>query len=107
MTIGKKHSVVLKLDGSVWAVGANDNGQLGDTGLGGGKTFAKAFSGAMAVATGHSHTMILDKSGHVWVAGGNEFGQLGDGTKDDKFQFAEVCLGVAMFSHSPDMSVFM
>ncbi|MHC4717972.1 MAG: RCC1 domain-containing protein, partial [Planctomycetota bacterium] len=77
-------------DGTVWAWGWNDYGQLGDGTLAssdrplqvvgpGGEGY---LTGATAVAAGGWHTVAV-KSGTVWAWGDNSHGQLGDGTETD------------------------
>ena len=78
---GNMHSLALKADGSVWAWGRNDNGQLGD-----GTTIeppspVQAFvpgSGVVQIAAGRYHSLALQADGSVWAWGDNPFGQLGD-----------------------------
>ena len=84
------HSLALKSDGTVWAWGANGNGQLGD----GTWTFRKvpvqvkgpggsgALTGVMAISAGH-HSLALKSDGTLWAWGTNNDGQLGIGTAFD------------------------
>lgn len=74
-------SLVVKLDGTVWAWGANDHGQLGD-----GTTVnrtspvqASGLTGITAVAGGYtSYTLALKSDGTVWSWGWNIYSQLGN-----------------------------
>ena len=80
---GGYHTVALKSDGTVWAWGYNDYGQLGD-----GTTHRQRHSrfrsqgshGVTAIAAGYYHTVALKSDGTVWAWGYNSYGQLGDGT---------------------------
>ena len=88
---GDFHSVVLKKDGSVWATGRNNNGQLGD----GTKTDSSVYiqvlsSGATNVAAGGHHSIVLKYDGSVLATGWNEFGQLGDGSQTDRTNYVQV-----------------
>ncbi|MBI4491966.1 MAG: hypothetical protein HY690_04150, partial [Chloroflexi bacterium] len=79
---GDYHSVALKSDGSVWAWGGNDYGQVGD-----GTTTPRlipvqvgGLGGVVALAAGDSHSLALKSDGTVRAWGYNWAGQLGDGT---------------------------
>jgi alpha-tubulin suppressor-like RCC1 family protein len=78
---GEWHSLFLKSNGSLWAMGRNNKGQLGDS------TTTKTnrpeqivTSGVTAIAAGIGHSIFLKSDGSLWVMGDNEYGQLGDGT---------------------------
>jgi alpha-tubulin suppressor-like RCC1 family protein len=87
---GFGHSLFLKSDGSLWAMGYNGDGELGDG------TFNNSFyqeeivpSGVTAISAGGGHSLFIKKHGgigHVttelWATGDNEYGQLGDGTSN-------------------------
>jgi hypothetical protein len=76
---GNGHTVLLRLDGSVWTVGLNDNGQLGDGGVTSRSTAAPMVlvgKGNLQVAAGRYHTICLQTDGSVWTVGSNTFGQL-------------------------------
>ena len=76
-------------DGSLWALGNNTDGQLGD-----GTTtdrlspvlvlrdpgISDGLDNIIATAAGDSHTVYLKSDGTVLAAGINTYGQLGDGT---------------------------
>ena len=73
-------------DGTVWAWGKNDNGQLGD-GTTEGKSVPvqiESLSGVIALAAGSYHSLALKGDGSVWAWGNNAHGQLGDGTTEGK-----------------------
>ena len=82
--------MVIKNDGTLWGMGRNNNGQLGD-----GTTTQKTTpvqvpntSDVMQVSSGSSHTMFIKNGGTLWGMGSNNNGQLGDGTttqKDNSF----------------------
>jgi len=72
----------LRNDGTVWAWGSNEFGQLGD-----GTTTARltpvqisGLSGITSIAAGDRHTVALRNDNTVWAWGDNWYGQLGDGT---------------------------
>ncbi len=78
VSAGFRHSLALKSDGSVWATGNNQVGQLGD-GAGIDKTTwtSVILSGVTQVAAGHSHSFALKSDGTFWKTGKNDYGQLG------------------------------
>jgi alpha-tubulin suppressor-like RCC1 family protein len=83
---GNAHSLILKADGTVWAAGYYQYGQLGD-----GKlptptntdqvqiSFQQIqeLSDVTAISAGLNHSLILKADGTVWAAGDNTNGQLG------------------------------
>ncbi len=80
---GYAYSVALRADGSVWAWGVNDSGQLGDAGRSGDQSAvpvrAGVLSGVVAVSAGGAHVLALMSDGTVWAWGANGQGQLGLG----------------------------
>ena len=88
---GPEHSLSLHFDGTVFAWGINETGQLGNgasspgfsdtplfvAGLPGGVT-------AIDAGGGLGHSLALGPDGRVWAWGRNHLGQLGDGTRLDR-----------------------
>ena len=75
------HSLALRSDGTVWAWGDNDFGELGD-----GTTmtrYAPVQVGGLpaihSIAAGAIYSLALDRTGRVWVWGSNDAGELGNG----------------------------
>jgi alpha-tubulin suppressor-like RCC1 family protein len=82
---GGNHSLALKSDGTVWAWGANDYGQLGNGTVSECHHSPSQVSGltnVVAVSAGGNHSLALKSDGTVWAWGRNELGQLGDGALD-------------------------
>ena len=79
-----EHTVYLKGDGTVWAVGRNNYGQLGD-GTNTNRSnpvqvldgSGNPLSGVVGISAGFSHTVYLKGDGTVWAVGHNFDGQLG------------------------------
>ena len=78
---GRVHFMGVKSDGSLWAIGNNSQGQLGD-----GSTTARsspvqvgALTNWSKVACGESHTFAIKTDGTLWSWGKNGNGQLGKG----------------------------
>lgn len=82
VSAGAAHTLVVKSDGTVWAWGRNNTGQLGDGTLGPRTAPVQipGLSDVVAVAAGRVHSLALTKDGSVWAWGDNSSGQLGDGT---------------------------
>ena len=75
------HSLAVKWDGTVWAWGANEQGQLGNgTDIGSSVPVkVRNLTGVVAVAAGAYYSLALKKDGTVWAWGLNAFGQFGTG----------------------------
>ena len=91
LAVGLRHTIILKRDGSVWATGQNDNGQLGDTYIKSADIFVKIIqTDVQAVVAGGYRSFVLTTDGSWNATGKNNFGQLGDGSRVDKTRFARV-----------------
>jgi alpha-tubulin suppressor-like RCC1 family protein len=81
---GGQHSLVLMTNGSLWAMGFNLFGQLGDGTNGSGTSVSVpeqiVASNVVAIAAGGNHSLFLKSDGSLWAMGQNNNGQLGDGT---------------------------
>jgi WD40 repeat protein len=109
VSTGRAHSLALSADGTLWAWGSNQYGQLGlgvSTGTyttaAGTPAFAdpqaltppsqadtkntsyNTIQDVISVAAGFDHTVALKGNGTVWTWGRNNDGQLGLGTTDDQ-----------------------
>lgn len=78
-------TLVLLVDGQIWAWGNNDYGQLGNGGQSSSSvpvqaTNLPAAETFVAVATGGDFSMALDSRGNVWSWGDNSDGSVGDPT---------------------------
>lgn len=87
---GGGYNVFLNQDGTVWAWGINDDGELGN-GTWDDSTDLVQVAGisnivSIAVEEGSSHTLALDSSKMVWAWGWGAWGQLGldDGLFEDE-----------------------
>ena len=90
---GTKHSVALEEDGTVWAWGWNEYGQLGQ-GTSSGKstvpiqvkdpTGQGVLTGIVALAGDGNYCVALRSDGTLLAWGGNGGGQLGDGTTSER-----------------------
>jgi alpha-tubulin suppressor-like RCC1 family protein len=93
---GLDHSLALKSDGTVWAWGANGNGQLGNGTNTPHLTPAQVpgLSGVVSIDAGFWGSLAIKSDGTVWTWGANSFGQLGDGTTTDRWSPVQM-VGIA------------
>jgi alpha-tubulin suppressor-like RCC1 family protein len=99
---GRDHTLAIKAaDGTLWAWGRNQVGQLGDgttnpasvpKQIGVGSTW-------ISVAAGTSHTVAIKNDGTLWSWGSNEYGQLGNHSPVDS------AIPVQEFSHQTWIAV--
>ena len=82
---GESHSLFLKSDGSLWAMGDDYYGQLGDGNYNWFNPSPEQIvaSNVTAIAGGDEHSLFLKSDGSLWAMGYNDAGQLGDGTTDN------------------------
>jgi len=70
---GSGHMVILKSDGTVWTVGENGQGQLGDNTQTDrlSPIQVSGLTGIVAVASGSLHSMALTSTGNLYAWGDN------------------------------------
>jgi hypothetical protein len=85
---GWKHAVALRKDGTVWAWGRRDNGEIGDGKSEGlralraiGPTRVPGLEGITQIAVARSHNLALQADGRVMAWGSNSDGELGNGER--------------------------
>jgi alpha-tubulin suppressor-like RCC1 family protein len=107
---GGSHSLFLKSDGSLWGMGYNGFGQLGD----GTPTDVHlpkpvVFGNNTTIAGGGFHSLFLKSGGSLWAMGRNVEGQLGDGTSNPSNNIPEqiVAGGVTAISAGTRHSLFL
>ena len=89
---GNSTSLALCSDGSLFAWGANNLGQLGNGTTTNSsvpkevdRTGALAGKQVIAISAGGSHQLVLTDGGELFAWGSNAFGQLGNGNNTDSF----------------------
>ncbi len=85
---GMYYSAVLRSDGTVWAWGVGEYGQLGNGTMEDSLVpvqvqFPEAVT-ITEISVGRWHVAAIDSTGRLWSWGTNTYGQLADGTTEDK-----------------------
>ncbi len=84
---GDEHTLLLRSDGTVWAYGKGEKGQLGNGQNRHSLVAPVRVSGitnALAIAAGGDSSLAIFGDGFVATWGSNESGQLGDGTTENR-----------------------
>ncbi|HEV2329300.1 MAG TPA: hypothetical protein VGY56_10990 [Verrucomicrobiae bacterium] len=81
LSAGQRHALALRSDGSVWAWGTN---QFGELGLGTNAlilapTRIASITNVIAISAGPLHSLAVEGNGTVWAWGTNNDGRLGSG----------------------------
>ena len=92
---GVVHTFLLTPDGTLWAAGRNNLGQLGDGTYTDRNRFVQVLTHVVSVVAKGEHTLALRGDGTLWATGYNDQGQLGDGANAPRNRFVEVLSGVA------------
>ncbi len=105
---GYNHSLVLKADGSLWAMGSNFSGELGDgTNTRRTSPVLVLSGGVQMVAAGGLHSLVVKIDGSLWGTGYNWFGQLGDGTTEFRYAPELIALNVQTAAAGAYHSLFV
>lgn len=107
---GINFTMVVKSDGSVWGIGKNNRGQLGDGTTTDRKTFVQTlksdgnpFNNAIQVVCGDEHTVIRCADGTVWAVGDNKKARIG-GIKDETEYYTR-CINMSDYTSKADSSM--
>lgn len=86
VTVGNFHTLFVMDDGTLWGMGDNEAGQLGQ-GLALILTNRPLpiAAGVATAAAGNFHSLFVTTNGNLWATGANNHGQLGDGTTTDQY----------------------
>ncbi|MCL2609750.1 MAG: hypothetical protein FWD94_07600, partial [Treponema sp.] len=98
VSAGGSHTMGIKTDGSLWAWGNNNYGQLGNGAHGAGTikntpTAIAAGQRWVSVSAGGGHTMGIKPDGSLWAWGSNSTGQFGDGTTSGWYEPVATAFG--------------
>jgi len=100
-------SLFLKTDGSLWAMGGNRNGQLGDGTTVNRSTPVQIATGVVKVAGGSGYNLFIKADASLWAMGANDYGQLGDGTTVNRSSPVRVASGVVDVTARANSTLFL
>ena len=80
VAVGAGHMLAVLEDGSLWAWGRNDAGQIGNGTYVNQAEPVKIMDDVVFVAAASTSSMAITSDGTLWAWGSNHSGQLGDGT---------------------------
>ncbi len=109
VALGSLHAVYLKKDGTLWAIGDNYYGQLGNgtTSFMRQQTPVQIAKDVTQVSASGNSTFFLKKDGTLWAAGQNKFGQLGDGTTTDRPKPVKVVTKAKAVAAGAEFTLFL
>jgi alpha-tubulin suppressor-like RCC1 family protein len=84
---GRRHSLGVRANGSLWAWGYNGNGRLGDnsnTDRSSPVSVVGGFTDWISASAGFAHSLGVRANGSLWAWGYNSSGRLGDDTVTDR-----------------------
>src|SRR5664279_1457288 len=108
---GAYHSLFIKSDGSLWVMGRNDYGELGDNTTDNGNYQTNrpeqiVPGGVTAIAGGFYHSVFIENGG-LWAMGNNVYGQLGKGSSQVNAPELVVGSGVTNVAAGEYFSLFL
>ena len=104
---GYGHTLFVKVDRTLWGMGNNQHGQLGDGSITSRATPLQIASDVVAYAAGEQHSLFVKSDGTLWATGYNASGQLGDGSSVDRTVPVHVATGVVSAAGGYEHSLFV
>jgi len=101
------HTLYLKTDGTLWAMGYNLYGQLGDGTTTNRLTPVQVASSVSKVSAGINHSLFLKTNGTLWAMGFNQYGQLGDGSTTNRATPVQIDSGVSAVAAGGNHSLYL
>jgi len=101
------HDLFVDANGSLWGVGWNRSGQLGNGTTNDLAVPTQVASWVKAVATGDKHSLFVRYDGTLWAMGSNQYGQLGDGSLLDRLTPIQVAVNVVAVVAGANHSLFL
>lgn len=95
---GGYHTLILKTDGTLWACGSNDSGQLGIEATANQAVPVQVMTDVAAISAGSNYSAAVKTDGTLWTWGANEEGQLGLGDTRSRYEPTKVMENVAQIS---------
>jgi alpha-tubulin suppressor-like RCC1 family protein len=98
---GGSHSMALKTDGTMWAWGANGQGQLGDNTQGVTRSSPIQIGSLTTwskIACGKYHSMAIKTDGTMWLWGTNYQGSIGNNDSELLYRSSPVQIGTFTWS---------
>ena len=108
--VGGGHAFYLTSNLTLYAMGDNSYGQLGDGSSGPGNykaTPVQVATNVIAMAAGGGHSLYVTSDGNLYAMGNNSFGQLGDGTTTDRHTPVYVASNVVAVAAGNWFSLFV
>ncbi len=103
---GSYYSLFVKTDGTLWAMGHNYYGQLGDGTTTNRATPFQVATNVEQIAAG-DHSLFVKTDGTLWAMGRNRDGELGDGTTTDRATPVQVATNVEQIAAGVTHSLFV
>src|SRR5262249_24537271 len=108
MAAGGYHSLYRRIDGSLWGMGYNGQGELGDgTQLNRFYPVEIVAGGVSKIAVGWSHSLFIKSDGGLWAMGNNFHGQLGDDSTMDRLLPEQIGVNVTAIAAGVSHSLFI
>ena len=87
ISAGRRHSMGVKSDGTLWAWGANGNGQLGDNSITNKSSPVQTVSAGTTwklVSSGYNHSAAIKTDNSLWLWGEATLGKLGNNSTTNR-----------------------
>ena len=90
VSVGWSHTMAVTVDGSLWAWGTNNKGQLGNGTTTDSYEPIKIMDDVAFVSAGWDYSMAIKTDGSLWAWGDNSYNNLGDGTSKNRLIPTEI-----------------
>ncbi len=92
---GERHTLFLKPDGTLWALGDNQSGQLGTGNTQAANEPILITDGVQKIEVGKDYSFFIKHDNSLWAMGNNTYGQLGIGNTTTALKPVQVAEDVA------------